>query len=78
VVTSPPIPFEHYPNEVISLDDLIHTMIGDLQRIMIYPAKGYQVHQPVPEAVHAAYAFLVNAGYTRHLMPGEALIPPMT
>jgi uncharacterized SAM-binding protein YcdF (DUF218 family) len=76
VVTSPPIPFDRYPNDVISIDDLIHTMVGDLQRIMVYPAKGFQVYQAVPAAVHAAYAFLVKAGYTRHLMPGEPRIPP--
>ena len=76
VVTSPPIPFERYPNAVIPLDDLIHTMVGDLQRVMVYPAKGFQTYQAVPEAVHVAYAFLVNAGYTRHLMPGEPRIPP--
>ncbi|MEX2681655.1 MAG: YdcF family protein [Candidatus Sigynarchaeota archaeon] len=76
VVTSPPIPFEEYPNEAIPLDDLIHTMVGDLQRIMLYPAKGFQIYQAVPEEVHAAYTFLVRAGYTRHLIPGEPLIPP--
>ncbi len=75
-VTSPPIPFERYPNEAIPLDDLINTMVGDLQRIMVYPAKGFQTYQAVPEDVHAAYAFLVQAGYTRHLMPGEPPIPP--
>jgi len=76
VVISPPIPFDMYPNEVIPLDDLIHTMVGDLQRIMLYPSKGFQAYQAVPEDVHAAYAFLVRAGYTRHLMPGEDQIPP--
>ncbi|MBN2154394.1 MAG: YdcF family protein [Candidatus Lokiarchaeota archaeon] len=76
VVKSPPIPFEQYPNEAIPLDDLLHTMVGDLQRVMVYPAKGFQTRQAVPEDVHAAYAFLVRAGYTRHLMPGEAQIPP--
>ncbi len=76
VVTSPQIPFDQYPNATIPLDDLIHTMVGDLQRIMVYPAKGFQTHQAVPEDVHAAYAFLVQAGYTHHLMPGEPPIPP--
>jgi uncharacterized SAM-binding protein YcdF (DUF218 family) len=75
MVTSPPIPFEQYPNATISLDDLIHTMVGDLQRVMIYPAKGFQVYQEVPSRVHAVYTFLVNAGYTRHLVAGEPRIP---
>nr|MDO8108679.1 YdcF family protein [Candidatus Sigynarchaeota archaeon] len=75
-VTSPRIPFEAYPNDVISVDDLIATMVGDLQRIMLYPAKGYQIYQDVPTDVHEAYAFLVNAGYTKHLVAGEPRIPP--
>jgi uncharacterized SAM-binding protein YcdF (DUF218 family) len=71
IVTSPPIPFKSYPNDTITMDDLIHMMVGDLQRIIVYPAKGFQIYQDVPAEVLEAYHALIDAGYTRHLLAGE-------
>lgn len=70
-VTSPQIGFGSYPNSEISRDDVIHIMVGDLQRILIYGEKGYQIPQEVPEDVLEAYRSLVGRGYTRHLLPEE-------
>lgn len=72
-VSSPPIPFEAYPNDVISLEDLIHTMVGDLQRVLVYPGLGYQVFQEVPETVMDAYKHLVSSGYTKHMIKEDLL-----
>ena len=68
IVTSPQIQFEAYPNEEISEDDMINIMVGDLQRIKIYPEKGFQILQDIPEEVWGAYEQLVAAGYTKHLV----------
>ena len=70
-VTSPRIDFDDYPTADIRKDDVIHIMVGDLQRILIYGEKGYQVPQEVPEDVLEAYRSLVERGYTRHLLPEE-------
>ena len=67
VVTSPPLSFDEYPNEEISKDKMINIMIGDLQRIREYPARGFQIHQDIPPKVEDAYTKLVEAGYTSHL-----------
>lgn len=67
-VTSPQIPFENYPNEEISFDDLVNIMVGDLQRIILYSLKGFQVHQDVPPEVMDAFEKLKSAGFTRHLI----------
>lgn len=48
-------------------DDSINRMTGDLQRIMIYPAKGWMTSQIVPEEVKAAFNFLVKKGYDKLL-----------
>jgi hypothetical protein len=45
-------------------------MVGDLERIKLYPEKGFQIYQEIPEDVWAAFEELVNAGYTRHLVKG--------
>jgi hypothetical protein len=44
-------------------------MVGDLQRVKIYPEKGFQIAQEIPEDVWRAFEELVAAGYTRHLIP---------
>jgi uncharacterized SAM-binding protein YcdF (DUF218 family) len=71
VVTSPQIDFDSYPNQEISRDDVIHIMLGDLQRLSLYAAKGWSAPQQIPDEVMAAYDRLVAAGYTRRLIPSE-------
>ena len=75
VVTSPQIDFESYPNHEISRDDVIHIMLGDLQRLSLYGAKGWSAPQEIPAEVKAAYERLVAAGYTRRLIPNDRLTP---
>ena len=47
---------------------MISIMVGDLQRIKIYPEKGFQIHQEIPDDVWAAYEELVQAGYNQRLI----------
>jgi len=68
IVTSPQIPFEEYPTEQISKDAVINIMIGDLQRIKVYPQKGFQIFQEIPDDVWTAYEQLLALGYTKHLI----------
>jgi len=67
IVTSPQISFEEYPNEEIPLERVINIMVGDLQRIKIYPTKGFQVYQEIPAEVWDAYEQLVTMGFDKHL-----------
>ena len=48
-------------------------MIGDLHRIFVYPALGFQVEQAVPAAVIEAMRHLVDAGYGARLLSGYDL-----
>ncbi|MFA6410347.1 MAG: YdcF family protein [Candidatus Buchananbacteria bacterium] len=68
IVTSPQLSFEKYPNKEISKDKLINIMVGDLQRIKIYPEKGFQIPQEIPDDVWQAYEKLIAAGYDKHLV----------
>jgi len=68
IVSSPPIPFADYPTAHLPKDLVISIMVGDLQRIRDYPAKGFQIAQEIPEEVWQAYEKLVALGYTRHLI----------
>lgn len=67
-VTSPQIPFEEYPTDEITLERVINIMVGDLQRIRIYPGKGFQIYQEIPADVWDAYEKLIAAGFTSHLI----------
>jgi uncharacterized SAM-binding protein YcdF (DUF218 family) len=71
VVTSPQVPFveylSRYSNEALSADDVVGIMVGDLQRIRDYPARGFQIPQEIPAGVWAAFEELVRLGYDTHL-----------
>ena len=69
LVTSPQLSFEAYPTDDIPLEKVINIMVGDLQRIKYYPARGFQVEQEIPDEVWAACEQLIAAGYNKHLMP---------
>jgi uncharacterized SAM-binding protein YcdF (DUF218 family) len=69
IVTSPQIAFDDYPTGTIGKDDVIHIMVGDLQRLIVYGRKGWSAPQDVPAEVLEAYERLVAAGYTRRLLP---------
>ena len=68
IVTSPQISFEDYPTKEIPLERVINIMVGDLQRIIIYPAKGFQIYQEVPPDVRDAYEQLIALGFNKHMM----------
>jgi uncharacterized SAM-binding protein YcdF (DUF218 family) len=74
MVTSPQVPMDEYlsayTHDSLSVDDVISIMVGDLQRIRVYPEKGFQIPQHIPDDVWAAYEELVALGYTSRLVQG--------
>jgi uncharacterized SAM-binding protein YcdF (DUF218 family) len=65
-------------SEDLSLDDylkqigddklVIDMLVGDLQRIIEYPAQGFAIPQPVPGHVQDSYRRLISAGFTSRLL----------
>jgi uncharacterized SAM-binding protein YcdF (DUF218 family) len=68
IVTSPPIALADYPNTSNQNEQWVHGMVGDLQRIMEYPKKGFQIPQDIPTTVKEAFTYLVDLGYTDKLI----------
>ena len=72
IVTSPRVSLDEYlagySNDALSRDEVVSIMVGDLQRVKVYPDKGFQIHQDIPEDVWEAYQALVAAGYDKHLI----------
>ena len=72
LVTSPQITFEKYATDEIPIEKVINIMTGDLQRIKLYPEKGFQIHQEIPAEVWNAYERLIDAGFNEHLIKNQA------
>lgn len=70
IVTSPQISFEDYPSGDITFEKMMNSMVGDLQRIKVYPEKGYQIPQEIPQDVWEAWEQLVKAGYNKDVVKG--------
>ncbi|MCM3869675.1 MAG: YdcF family protein [Pyrinomonadaceae bacterium] len=72
IVTSPQVSFDaylrHYASKYLTRDDVISIMVGDLQRIKLYPEKGFQIYQKIPDDVWSAYEELVQSGYNQRLI----------
>ena len=72
IVTSPQVGSEEYLRDY-SHDSLgpaavIEIMVGDLQRIRVYPDRGFQISQDIPAHVWSAYEALVEAGFDGRLI----------
>jgi len=66
-ITSPKIGLrEQYEHGI--RENLIHEMVGDVQRMTIYPRLGFQIPQEIPVAVLSAYERLIRLGYDQHLV----------
>lgn len=68
VVTGPQITFQEYPTQTLTKELIINIMVGDTQRLKLYPAKGFQIPQEIPEHVWSAYEELVKRGYSQYLI----------
>ncbi|NUR57020.1 MAG: YdcF family protein [Acidobacteria bacterium] len=72
IVTSPQLSMDEYlarySHETLTPEDVVSIMVGDLQRIQVYPAKGFQIPQEIPPDVRRAYEQLIEAGFDRHLI----------
>lgn len=66
--SSPEISYEDYPNETISKEHMINIMVGDTQRIKLYPSRGFAIEQEIPDNVWQAYEELVKRCFTSQLI----------
>ena len=65
-VSCPPTAFEAQPTKDFPMELLINEMVGDVQRLLEYPDRGYQVPQTVPAQIIAATEALVELGFDKH------------
>jgi len=71
ICASESVDLADYVQRMGSAQLVIDHMVGDLQRIVAYPEKGFAIAQPVPASVLAACQRLAAAGFTRRLLPSS-------
>lgn len=68
ICSHPKTHFLHSPADGHTPEDVIHEIVGDLQRIIEYPKRKFQTTQEIPPQVSDAYEKLIELGYTEHML----------
>ncbi len=68
IISSPRIALSSYPNELITMDDLINSMVWDLHRIAVYPDLWFQIKQDIPHHVWNAYEKLIACWFDKQVL----------
>ncbi|MGW7385183.1 YdcF family protein [Streptomyces sp. NPDC054794] len=68
---STPMTLEEYVDSIGDARLVIDMLVGALQRLLIYPERGFMISQPVPDDVLEAYERLCREGFTSRLIPSD-------
>ncbi|TDC73779.1 YdcF family protein [Streptomyces hainanensis] len=68
VCASEPLALDDYVKSIGDEKLVVDMIVGDLQRVIEYPARGYAIPQAVPDRVVAAYERLRSAGFDSRLV----------
>ena len=71
IVSSPDIRFPSEVSNFIGVLGVINEMVGDIERIQKYPDLGFQASYRLPEKILQHWAYLIEQGFTAHLMPDK-------
>lgn len=55
------------------INNIISTILGDIQRIIIYPQLGWSIEDVVPEEVINAYFMLKSKGYNKFIFDKDEI-----
>ncbi|MFC9123108.1 YdcF family protein [Streptomyces sp. NPDC057067] len=72
VSASTPMVFDDYVASVGDVRLVVDMLVGALQRLLVYPERGFMIRQDVPRSVAEAYARLRRDGFTSRLVPGDS------
>ncbi|CAM5284652.1 MULTISPECIES: YdcF family protein [Streptomyces] len=72
ISASSPMTLNEYVDSIGDARMVIDMLVGALQRLLVYPERGYLISQPVPADVIEAYERLRQAGFTSRLLTTDA------
>jgi uncharacterized SAM-binding protein YcdF (DUF218 family) len=67
-VDAPPLSFPEEVSVVVGILGVIDEMVGDVDRILKYPALGYQAPHDLPVEILESWQDLKKAGFKNHLL----------
>lgn len=78
IITSPELTFEEWIQRLETMEEvrakeIISVLVGDIQRMVIFPQFGWQVKQEMPEEVIQVYQYLKQLGYTKYIFFQEEI-----
>ena len=75
-VDSPAFEFPQEVSHIIGVIGVIHEMVGDIDRIIQYPSRGFQRPHELPAQIMESWRHLVAAGFREHLLDRETRAVP--
>jgi uncharacterized SAM-binding protein YcdF (DUF218 family) len=72
-VDAPPLQFPAEVSQIIGVLGAIHEMVGDIHRILEYPACGFQQSYPLPAWLLDDWRQLIADGFDIHLLADRPL-----
>ncbi|MEU5821861.1 YdcF family protein [Streptomyces sp. NPDC047803] len=69
VSASTPLSFHDYVDSIGDAQLVFDMLAGTLQRLLLYPKRGFMISQPVPSDVLSSYERLCDAGFVRRIVP---------
>lgn len=71
-VDSPPFAFPQDVSNVIGVFGVIHEMVGDLDRVLQYPSRGFQLAHRLPPSILSSWEALIAQGFRHHMLAAAA------
>lgn len=65
-ITSPDVRYEEFFNKFINRCEAINMIVGEIDRLEKFPAKGFIVEQEIPKEILHAYHLLAEAGFNKY------------
>jgi uncharacterized SAM-binding protein YcdF (DUF218 family) len=65
-VDAPPLKFPDGVSQIIGVFGVIHEMVGDIERVLHYPARGFQIAHRLPSSVLESFEALKAQGFDQH------------
>ncbi len=73
IITSPDVTFDEWfdmldNKSLQNIIDEISVIVGDIQRIIVYPQFGWQLENDVPEKIKKDYFYLKDLGFSKYIL----------
>ena len=65
-MTSPDVTYPNFINEVISREEALNLIVGEIDRLDKFPSKGFSAGEDIPKGILEAVALLIKEGFNKY------------